>query len=1473
MENPPPVPAIPESVNVAAARARGGPRPKSLSLVSTPVKTASQRMAEKQAKQDTGGSWFGAARVGDMDSVRTSDAVMAPAARAAPQQQQTAATGNESGESWFGAAKVGDLGSVRTSDSIMSTPPPPRRSQENAERPESRGSSANFSYPARIRVASPTGASPILLAEERGQTSTQSPGSKPKRKRRSSTISPQRGGSVRSSRPSSVVSSDQTLVYDPNSRRMVPQTNLFAVEQQVHATAERKPQTKKKSSGLNRAGSHLAKGTVGRSHGTAVDHGVANEATVAAAASLRSHRVEEQHRAVQESEPEEGDEHSDGEDIRGSQGQDLSGSQTRDVGNFTSPASSAPQVLPLQDSDVGLHRKPSVVREEDESESDAEFEATHDVAAALDAVPVRHSIYAHGVPSPPQSEVTDDQPLEIAHPAPVELAIAAAASPEPMTSTQAKQVVAEAPEMLAIRHDSRAHSKSPVRNAHFGTVQEAPVKKHEPPARSLSPRKSALKQSSPSRGASPVGDRSETSDTPTQEPPVQRRKSVRVSFDDENTIVVGEAAGRSEAESPIPPSPQQVTGRKPWYSTIGIGKKKDAVALEEDEVMKPRPALPSFGSVRGRKTSPRPSEERQLVRPYEPLATEYSSPENERKQALGQSNDHAVGAIFHEQGPRNGANISKVREPLPPVVTSIEGNGYASDLTSSEDDEAALLADTPMSLTPKLSAEESQVSQASTLVPEQQQQRGPPNRATASEGTTVNVRDFGDAAESKADTVPSIAVTQPSPQFEQKQREHTSYWRFPGEFPETETETENETVPDTPVRQETFEPVVQHEDAAATSHTPGTVLATHPAAALEPSDDSDGSSVYSDAYEDLSDLEGDGFQSLDAVVENSLISTPPKNVLEKAEAQRTEVDTPTPQPRGGMGLPTTEPADHWAAAKAYWRSLTVDKRAQLEREAADEAGTEGDLEEAVSEAKIPRRKKSVEKRNAEKRAIEQRRTAAAVDPHRTYMIKPGTKAGLLDAGSKTTNTATQGQQQSKQPPATAKPQSGMRLRKTMRGATEVAQPVENGAHMRRSMRGPPEKPAVTAAPIKQRPVSQPSPTTRQTRALSESTGSTTNQGIIKPSFRRRGSDSSESSFRRARPASAASGGFRRTLRTGTARPGSVDLESRQREPSSRFSMRGKSPPVSTGRGMRTSLRSDPPSRRGSEDSTGKGYLRFSGTFGRPSGDKKGKQKAASRFAGDSSDEDEGMPRRFASRFEDSSDEEPASLPLSVKTMRGARGGNNAQPSPPLPEEEEVSDEQDPEKTIATGNTDLSLRRSRSGRGVDRPRPSSRRGSFMSSVLGRRSKKQDGGAKISRPEAMESAARRDTNLERSAEEIAALRAGARPGKRVATSWPLGDEKDAAAADEKTMGIEKDLDVITEGEAEGEGAFPRSPSILGHAKSQPSLGRPAFLSRRTVSTSGGTFPTDNLGIGGSLVDVGGNKKKKRFGGLRRMLRLGD
>ena len=138
-------------------------------------------------------------------------------------------------------------------------------------------------------------------------------------------------------------------------------------------------------------------------------------------------------------------------------------------------------------------------------------------------------------------------------------------------------------------------SPSPVRSAHFSASPVIEATKHEPPARSVSPAKSALKHSpAPSlRAASPlahlssIGPPSEISDTASQtsqdgsSSATKKKKSVRVSFDE-------------QAQAIAPPSkPVVASPRTPSFTRSPLSDDDS-----DDEIMKPRPALPSFGSVR-----------------------------------------------------------------------------------------------------------------------------------------------------------------------------------------------------------------------------------------------------------------------------------------------------------------------------------------------------------------------------------------------------------------------------------------------------------------------------------------------------------------------------------------------------------------------------------------------------------------------------------------------------------------------------------------------------------------------------------------------------------------------------------------------------------------------------------------------------------------------------------------------------------
>ncbi|KAJ0298073.1 hypothetical protein COL516b_010224 [Colletotrichum fioriniae] len=1076
---------------------------------------------------------------------------------------------------------------------------------------------------------------------------------------------------------------------------------------------------------------------------------------------------------------------------------------------------------------------------------------------------------------------------------------------------------AEAEQPVLKQHGSirngRAHSSSPARSARFALGADQLAIRHEPPPRSVSPRKSAMKHSiSPSRGASPSDEGSEASgpsrfgsEATAVEAPMPRKKSVRVSFDDENTKVVGQSAAKPELEdSPLPLSPQNT--KRHWYNHLGRSRKKDAVALDDDEVMQPRPALPTFGSVREK--MPRDTEdERPLVRPTEsPTASGPDTPERtpDRSIPLGQSNDHNVGSILHlqEQTARNPANISRFREPLPPVVTSMEGSGYYSpSSTSSEDeDEREIFQDSeviqePPPTLPPAQVKEEIIADHPDLLDQPQYSTGPVH-----ENHTERHEDF----------VPSISVIQPTPTPREvvtndpASQSGPSYFDVPGGFPNDDSEdnvVHARAVPTTDV--------TKHDEPTTTAVSNGTVKA--PAKAIPhsvPTDESasEGDSIYSDAYEDLSDIDGDGFMSLDAVVASPVSDKVSQKLYQKALAdshQETAHDADVFRARhtpdvSQLSSSSQQPQDEWEKAKLYWKGLTSDKRKQLEQEALEEAGAEGDLEEVVQPVK-PKRKKSVRKSDP----VEQQQSS--INPERVYQIQPGTRAPDEEDEAeppiaiRKTMRGRQGQE--------AAPANG-RLQKTMRGTPTQPSAATNSG-MRKSMRSDNQAPQSShqvqaAGPggmrksMRQNGSSQSTGHVPQQRANSASLASRdvrskhlsmdsnmssvemakAMQAAMQSTPRRRGSDSSETSFRRSRPKQEGFG-FRKSMRS------NGEAEQAAAGRNSRFSLRSMSPPASPSQPpismgnrttMRGTLRSD-----SSDGSTRRMRLP---SFGKSSSKKVTGKPGKSRF-GDSSDEEDAGPSGFHSRFVDSSDEDektapapaPHNMPKSMRASSSAaaaamkvpppRYDEKAEDSPDLPDS---SDEEAPPPPVlqkpklsprkVSGASGRLVKSQSDGHGLPpsgsprgglmesstapavSTRPNhERRGSFLSIL--RRRKDSDAG-KISRPAAGESGARMDTKLERSASEISALRGtnGSKLQKLPMENWPLVEENFDDEKRPMTADNNKPVDAS----------------------------RPMFMKRRStnqVLTSG--YQEDQESV---QLDPSG-KKKKKFGTLRRMFKLDD
>ncbi|KAL4877504.1 hypothetical protein BJY04DRAFT_198129 [Aspergillus karnatakaensis] len=203
-------------------------------------------------------------------------------------------------------------------------------------------------------------------------------------------------------------------------------------------------------------------------------------------------------------------------------------------------------------------------------------------------------------------------------------------------------------------------SSSPGRSAHFpaqlAVTSLAGEHLHQPPPRSVSPAKSALKTRNSSlspdgrvhgilRPGPPLSELSDATSVASDDGvrPSHRKKSVKVSFDDEAEVVGVAASPPTSPEEVVPESPPGKNKKTSWFS---LNKRKSSplrsVDVEEfDGVLKPRAALPSFGSIRANKDGARPEPVRQ-----ESNDNESSSDSDEEDQTTSFSNDHAIGSII-----------------------------------------------------------------------------------------------------------------------------------------------------------------------------------------------------------------------------------------------------------------------------------------------------------------------------------------------------------------------------------------------------------------------------------------------------------------------------------------------------------------------------------------------------------------------------------------------------------------------------------------------------------------------------------------------------------------------------------------------------------------------------------------------------------------------------------------------------------
>lgn len=801
---------------------------------------------------------------------------------------------------------------------------------------------------------------------------------------------------------------------------------------------------------------------------------------------------------------------------------------------------------------------------------------------------------------------------------------------------------------------SRTTSLSPSRSMRFSDRLSTDLtagKRHEPLPRSVSPAKSALKHHSPSPTDPRFPGRyihsqtaSEASDNASNISadgvgPYKKKKSARVSFDAEPEIV-GTAAAAEQTGTPKLLSPQdKVPGKKGWF---GLGKAKTTPALgtiaaedELEEVMKPRPALPAFGSVR---RGVRGNEAGEATPSYHsasntgtvaPTSSNLSSASSETSSAsqiptldTSISSDHAIGSLIAQDAAQK--QVHDLQLPLPPEVTSVEGTGYHSD-TESEDGK-----------------ENQRHNQTET------------HKEAIAQPRALDTTSAAVITPMPLEKVPTVTLQPPTPGLEQRRSDEwlvTVPGGFPssaevlGSYPTPEPESSKQLGSTTPAGLGIAEPASPETVSAASPSEAPLESLRRRSVDNEDNESSAGDSIYSDAAEEASE-HGDGFGSINAIIESPIaqtssraITTPPESPVARNFNQA--------RPEGGARTASWDQAqNHWSGiAQAYRQGLQPQQSVQQQ----------------VSEMPV------VQAYADKKPSIKKKKKVAAKPKERLIPDSPPNKS-LSQSSSYPRVAPTD-------VPAPPPFRHSMRaqqeddqqyFRSSMRQRPQSSQqPVARPASPRMQEQGPPaRKPKGTLQKRNLPPAAAvPSAVTIAARtAASERPHTQTAPPPQSRNLQRTMSNDSdsESSFKKRHRRGASSQGstMRRTMRA------APEPQPQSTRPAGRGGIRSMSPPVdrrpmSPGFGqktMRTSMRQSTES----QTPTMRPQLqqqRSSSLFGRRNKDKSPSRaapmpltkKITSRF-GDSDDEEDARPKVFKSRFEDSSDDEAE--PVKYRPVRG-----------------------------------------------------------------------------------------------------------------------------------------------------------------------------------------------------------------------------
>ncbi|MCJ1465597.1 hypothetical protein MMC07_004216 [Pseudocyphellaria aurata] len=558
-----------------------------------------------------------------------------------------------------------------------------------------------------------------------------------------------------------------------------------------------------------------------------------------------------------------------------------------------------------------LVKQPSIVREEPESEDqEVQIPPTENLngrllqndTAAKNAIPSSRVIAGRQLhsrsASQPKATLATNKASSLGVPA----AISATGAEHPLSSTG------------AVRHQSpsgRARfSSQPPFEIPPGGIQRSP------PGRKASPAKPAIKSSS--RGPSPVG--SVQTSVISDEDFKGASGKKKVSFE-QDSVAIGRAASPESQNSPVLMSPQNKEATSKWFN------KREETGPSKDSAIQPTPALPSFGSVRERKYETGRDEPFNASDPKQAQSTNrYET-----------SSDLVIGNVLAQHYREKEQRRSN--DPIPSEVMSVDVTGH---LPTSENEAFNDIDDKPR-------ASEANVRLAN--VGNNQSNYSPrpaSHKIQETPSSTIG------------SPIPSIAVLPATPGVESAHAEPKDWFRIPGEFPYS-TDSLGEDLPPassvvqhhatdpTPADVGVAEPkpgpaVNHHEEGHSTVGRVADILRaqihTH---SHEESDDTD-DSIYSDAAEDLSDIEGDGFGSINAIVESPANLKPTAYNKEPSDMSKEPPTTTKARPSltGRSESKLSGPASDkgWDEAQAYWSGLSQTQKQELERAAAPVAPKE-----------------------------------------------------------------------------------------------------------------------------------------------------------------------------------------------------------------------------------------------------------------------------------------------------------------------------------------------------------------------------------------------------------------------------------------------------------------------------------------------------------------------------------------------------